>query len=67
MSDSRIDEAIGRIENALVRIERQAALRHASGSGIDGTEALRRQNGDLRDAISRSLAQLDDLIAGIEQ
>lgn len=63
MSESRIDDAIARIEDALVRIERQAALR----AGGSGDAALHRQNGALREAVSRSIAELDGLIAEIEQ
>lgn len=58
MTESRIDEAIVRIESALLRIERHAAA-GAQGADQRGDEAL-------RDVVRRSIAQLDELIAEIE-
>jgi len=68
MSESRTDAAFARIDNALARIETQAASL-ASGVETGGTELadLRQRHENLRAAVGGSLSELDALIAEMEQ
>lgn len=68
MDDDRISRAVGRIEQALARIETQAAL---AGSGArdstGGDSDLAQRHEALRARVSASLAELDSLIGGLKQ
>jgi hypothetical protein len=61
MDGNRTQRAVARIELALARIE--AAARHPRSSSADPDPALAARHARLRDAVGRSLAQLDQLIA----
>ena len=63
MSEARIASAVDRIEKALARIETQAALSRHSGPG----SALAQKHENLREQVSESLAELDNLIAGLDR
>ena len=63
MSEARIASAVDRIEKALARIETQAALSRHSGSG----SALAQKHENLREQVSESLTELDNLIAGLDR
>lgn len=62
MSEARIASAVDRIEKALARIETQAALSRHSGP----SSALAQKHENLREQVSESLAELDNLIAGLD-
>lgn len=64
MNASRIDQAIQRIETALGRID-TAAEELCSGSAPDGE--LVQQHSALRKEVSSTLAELDQLIEGLEK
>ena len=64
MSETRINNAVDRIEKALARIETQAALSRHSGS--DDSELAARHEA-LRERVSASLVELDTLIGGLEK
>lgn len=57
MDGGQSETALRRIESALARIE--AVVRHRDIAASD----LEERNAKLRDAVTRSLAQLDELIA----
>jgi hypothetical protein len=64
MEGDRTQRAVARIEAALARIE--AAARHPRSPSTDAPTAdaaLAARHALLRDAVGRSLAQLDQLIA----
>jgi len=61
MEGDRTQRAVARIEAALALIE--AAARHARSPAGDPDAALAARHALLRDAVGRSLAQLDQLIA----
>lgn len=63
MSEARIASAVDRIEKALACIETQAALSRHSGPG----SALAQKHENLREQVSESLAELDNLIAGLDR
>jgi hypothetical protein len=58
MDSGSIDKALERIEAALARIENAAARQKTD------SEELRSRHETLKTAASRSLGQLDELIAG---
>lgn len=63
MDGGQSDTALRRIESALARIE--AVVRHRDVIGRESAVGdLEERNRQLRDTITRSIAQLDDLIAG---
>lgn len=61
MDGDRTARAVARIEAALARIE--AAARHPRLSAAEPDTALAARHALLRDAVGRSLSQLDQLIA----
>ncbi len=64
MSETRINNAVDRIEKALARIETQAALtRHTGGDD----SALAVKHDALRNSVATSLAELDRLIGSLEK
>lgn len=68
MDDDRISKAVGRIEQALARIETQAALaRSGPRHAADDDSELAARHEALRDSVSASLAELDTLIGGLEK
>lgn len=64
MEGTRSEQAVRRIEAALSRIE-AAADAVASGSATDGDIARRHQA--LRGVVTATLAELDQLIEGLQQ
>ena len=63
MDASRIDQAIQRIETALGRIDMATENISSSGASEDG---LAQKHAALRADVSSTLAELDQLIEGLE-
>jgi hypothetical protein len=69
--DNPLDEALGRIEKALTRLEAVAASAAGSGqsSGDSAGElaALRTRHRKLKDTVTQEIQQLDLLLANLPQ
>lgn len=65
MTQDRIASAVSRIEQALARVETQAALA-SSGSAGQGDPEFAARHEALRVRVADSLAELDTLIEGLE-
>ncbi|MXP43792.1 hypothetical protein [Allopontixanthobacter sediminis] len=64
MSEERIEQATRRIESALGRI---ADLAERIGDAPEVTSDLAARHENLREAVTNSLKELDDLLEGLEQ
>ncbi len=62
MESERFQQAMGRLEAAVARVERAAALASPAASGDDRLAALEARHRKLRDGASDALARLDRLI-----
>lgn len=68
MSTQRLQNALSRIEQALARIETQAALSaHATPGQGSPDPNLAARHEALRERVSASIAELDLLLEGIEK
>lgn len=66
MAGERMTQALARIDNALARLETQAALaRHAPSAPAADPELARRHEA-LRASVEKSIGELDALIGGLE-
>ena len=59
MDEASLEKTLGRIEQAIARIE-QSAIR-----AVDADDGLQTRHDQLREAVSQSLRQLDELLSGL--